>query len=279
MCCARRVNYIRWLHALLRVALPGCERQRGASVLGLDIGTGASCIYPLLGTALYGWHFVATDINADSLRAAEHNVALNGWQDRIALRHVSPDALLSGALAGVEREVAFSMCNPPFFDVDDEVGARIVQRIGRPLMPSTARRCRCAHVQRSAAVRKGGGRRRDRVCEAHDHRQLRSEGPGTCSHAMRALLHRESLAGQVRWFTTMLGRRASVKPLVRHLRQLGGVLVRTTEFLQGRTTRWGLAWSFHSGADGGAPQVRRACARAKPARLAHGAHSTQPPLP
>jgi len=32
-------------------------------VRGLDIGTGASAIYPLLGARVYGWSFLGTDID------------------------------------------------------------------------------------------------------------------------------------------------------------------------------------------------------------------------
>lgn len=32
-------------------------------IRGLDIGTGASAIYPLLGAKVYGWAFIATDID------------------------------------------------------------------------------------------------------------------------------------------------------------------------------------------------------------------------
>ena len=38
--------------------------------LAVDIGTGASCIYPLLGRAQLGWRFLATDIDPASVAAA-----------------------------------------------------------------------------------------------------------------------------------------------------------------------------------------------------------------
>jgi 23S rRNA A1618 N6-methylase RlmF len=34
--------------------------EPGRKLSGLDVGTGASCIYPLLGTAQRAWCFVAT---------------------------------------------------------------------------------------------------------------------------------------------------------------------------------------------------------------------------
>jgi hypothetical protein len=44
----------------------------------------------------------------------------------------------------------------------------------------------------------------------------------------------------------MLGRKADMKTLLTQLQDNNIVNVRTTEFYQGRTTRWGIAWSFSS---------------------------------
>lgn len=32
----------------------------------LDVGTGAGLVYPVLGTVLFGWRFVATEIDQES---------------------------------------------------------------------------------------------------------------------------------------------------------------------------------------------------------------------
>lgn len=66
-------------------------------ILGIDVGTGASCIYPLLGHAACGWEYVATELDADSLKWAEHNVTLNALSKAITLSpaHASTDVLAS----------------------------------------------------------------------------------------------------------------------------------------------------------------------------------------
>ena len=57
---------------------------------GLDIGTGASCIFPLLGSAMHAdWGFLATDVDAASIECAHRNVSRNGLQRRIVCRHVA----------------------------------------------------------------------------------------------------------------------------------------------------------------------------------------------
>lgn len=56
-----RSNYIHWLEDLLSSdVVAKANSDRGSNVRGFDIGTGANCIYPLLGASLLGWSFVGT---------------------------------------------------------------------------------------------------------------------------------------------------------------------------------------------------------------------------
>lgn len=55
-----RHNYILWLKGLLDST---SYEQSDDKLVGLDIGTGASCIYPLLGCAQRPWEFIATGEN------------------------------------------------------------------------------------------------------------------------------------------------------------------------------------------------------------------------
>ena len=45
--------------------------------MGLDIGCGANLIYPLLGSSLHGWRFVAADITDASITGGRRNLARN----------------------------------------------------------------------------------------------------------------------------------------------------------------------------------------------------------
>lgn len=42
----------------------------------------------------------------------------------------------------------------------------------------------------------------------------------------------------------MVGRKSNLKTLTSKLWEVGVTIVKTTEFVQGQTCRWGLAWSF-----------------------------------
>ena len=80
-----RTNYIHWIADLL-----GEIKEK--EIFGVDMyvvgvimtknlmnsrGTGASCIYPLLGARMYNWNFVATEIDPESIECAQQNIQLN----------------------------------------------------------------------------------------------------------------------------------------------------------------------------------------------------------
>lgn len=65
-----RSNYIHWIGDLLKSDLIPTIRDSNAleQVRGFDIGTGANCIYPLLGASLLGWSFVGSGINCTAYK-------------------------------------------------------------------------------------------------------------------------------------------------------------------------------------------------------------------
>lgn len=86
----------------------------------LDISTGATCIYPLLGVAEYNWIFVATDIDLDALDSAQDIIDDNDLDANIKLRQqFNEQQILKGIL---EEDDSFSatMCNPPFYKSAEE---------------------------------------------------------------------------------------------------------------------------------------------------------------
>lgn len=125
-----RLAYISLIHELLSWTLPTWHLlhhfQRcplDATVRGLDIGTGASAIYPVLGAACFAaWRFVGTDIDEGSLEYARQHVvdcAEDEVKGRIALLRVGEDeAYVSGQETG---GLDFTMCNPPFYSSRQEM--------------------------------------------------------------------------------------------------------------------------------------------------------------
>ncbi|GFO41238.1 methyltransferase-like protein [Plakobranchus ocellatus] len=103
-----RLNYIHWLEDII---------GPDAGKWGIDIGTGASCVYPLLASKMNQWNFLATETDAENFYHAQKNVKNNGFSHVIQVKKVSGESILTSSLesfSGTEK-FDFSMCNPPFF--------------------------------------------------------------------------------------------------------------------------------------------------------------------
>ncbi|KFA78835.1 hypothetical protein S40288_05474 [Stachybotrys chartarum IBT 40288] len=209
-----RHNYILWLKQLLDSTSYEQPRRR---VVGLDIGTGASCIYPLLGCTQRPWSFIATDVDAHNLEWASKNVSSNGLQPRIKVVPRQPqDALIPIDDLSIES-IDFTMTNPPFYRSEEEMVHSAKQK-SRP--PYTA--CTGAEVE------------------------MVVEG-GEMGFALRILNESLLLRDRVQWYTIMFGFLSSVTQLVEELRQHGLHNYAVTELVQGtKTRRWAVGWSFQA---------------------------------
>ncbi|XP_048359756.1 RNA N6-adenosine-methyltransferase METTL16 [Sphaerodactylus townsendi] len=210
-----RLNYIHWVEDLMAMQ---DSAGKGSVVWGIDIGTGASCIYPLLGATLNGWHFIATEVDDVCFSYAKKNVEQNNLSDLIKVVKVPQKTLLLDALEQ-ESEVIydFCMCNPPFFANQLEAKGVNSRNPRRP-PPSS--------------VNTGG------ITE------IMAEG-GELEFVKRIIHDSLQLKKRLRWYSCMLGKKCSLAPLKEELRVHGVSKVTHTEFCQGRTMRWALAWSFY----------------------------------
>ncbi|KAG5289049.1 DUF890 domain-containing protein [Histoplasma ohiense] len=217
-----RFNYILWLQDLLDSTSAnysdGYDQER--DIFGLDIGTGASCIYPLLGCAQRPkWRFAATDIDAKNLKYARDNVQRNQLDSRIQIIESST----SNALIPLETinipesnsRLDFTMCNPPFYQSRDELisSAKAKQR-----PPFSA--CTGAEVE---MITPGG----------------------EVEFVTRMIRESIELRNRVQWYTSMVGKFSSVATLLNILRKEGNENWAVAEFVQGsKTRRWAIGWSW-----------------------------------
>ncbi|KAG5844752.1 hypothetical protein ANANG_G00165890 [Anguilla anguilla] len=207
-----RLNYIHWVEDLI-----GGRARPGGTRRGIDIGTGASCIYPLLGATMNGWFFLATEVDDICFNFAKKNVENNGLSDLIKVVKVPQKTLLMDALKEESALVYdFCMCNPPFFANQLEAKVRAAALLS----------------VFGSSVNTGG------VTE------IMAEG-GELEFVKRIIQDSLQLKGRLRWYSCMLGKKCSLAPLKEELRKHGVPRVTHTEFCQGRTMRWALAWSFY----------------------------------
>jgi 23S rRNA (adenine1618-N6)-methyltransferase len=54
------------------------------------------------------------------------------------------------------------------------------------------------------------------------------------------------LRSRITWYTSMMGKKTTLQAIEKKLRSIGfgRANIRSTEFIQGKTRRWGIAWTF-----------------------------------
>ncbi|TKA45821.1 hypothetical protein B0A54_03506 [Friedmanniomyces endolithicus] len=214
-----RWNYIRWIQQLLDTTSETYTDRYDPSreVLGLDIGVGASCIYPLLACASRPqWRMMGTEIDQHSLDYARKNVVANGLEQRARLKlSSSAEAPLIPLDAMGVEEMDFVMTNPPFYSSDQDMQASYT---GKSAPPSAV----CT------------GAENEMICPG-----------GDVGFVSRILDESLKLGGRVQWYTVMLGKMSSLQTIIAKLREHGVTNFAVTCLQAGyRTKRWAVAWSF-----------------------------------
>jgi 23S rRNA (adenine1618-N6)-methyltransferase len=215
-----RSDYLHYLADLLADGDPS-RIPHGPSVVVLDIGVGANCVYPLIGASEYGWRFVGAEVDPVAWRAARTLAAANpSVAGLIECRlQSSPSECFRGVIAPGEV-FDVSMCNPPFHASAAEAAA------------GTARKQRHLGVSR-ATGRNFGGRAGELWCAG-----------GEVAFVRRLIIQSAAVATHCAWFTTLVSKSTRLPRFYEALSEVGAQDVRTIEMAQGQKQSRILAWTF-----------------------------------
>ena len=204
-----RLDYIHHLSDLL-------SEEKDIKIL--DIGTGATCIYPLLGVAEFNWNFIATDIDLDSLDSAQDIIDDNTLDANIKLRQqFDEQQILKGIL---EEDDFFSatMCNPPFY--------------------------------KSAEEARGANRRKSRNLVNNAIRNLSGNNnelwyKGGEKVFLHNYLYESSLfSNKSKWFTSLVSKKENVESLQNSAKKLGAEEFKVINMNQGNKVTRIVCWRF-----------------------------------
>nr|CAD7600487.1 unnamed protein product [Timema genevievae] len=211
-----RLNYILLIEDLL-----DCGGRRAGDVHGIDIGTGASCVYSLLAAKTKQWKMLATEVDKESVKFAIENVQRNNLQHLILVKSVSHTVVLKGALEE-DYSYDFCMCNPPFFSAESE------------LNPSVKRRSPNRPHPRNGLT----GSLQEVVVMG-----------GEVAFIKRMIEESLELKTTIKIYSSLVGHKSSLTPLKNALKQAGVSNMTEVMFRQGHTSRWILAWTFDNECD------------------------------
>jgi len=217
-----RADYIHYLADLLSTVNSG-KFLVGKSVSVLDIGTGANCVYPIIGHREYGWSFVGSDIDPVSINSAlkivDNNPSLQG---AIECRlQTSSKHIFQGIIQPDER-FDVTMCNPPFHASASEAQAGTRRKItnlglkknGNPMLNF-------------------GGQNAELWCEG-----------GEEDFVKRMISESVKFQDQCLWFTSLISKKTTLPGVYAALRNVKALDIKTVEMSQGQKISRFLAWTF-----------------------------------
>ena len=218
-----RADYIHYLADLLPAG--GGGSPVGKKVNVLDIGTGANCIYPIIGSQTYGWDFVGTEIDPISARSARSLVSANPCLTNhvTILVQKDPTSIFRGIIRAGDR-YDLTMCNPPFH-ASPELARSANRKKGKNLGGSG---------QKSGRPRLNfGGKNAELWCPG-----------GELKFAKTMIEESVGFANQVGWFSCLVSKRENVIPLTKRLSRLESTQTQVIEMSQGQKRSRILAWRF-----------------------------------
>ncbi len=210
-----RADYIHHLADLLK------RSELDADVKILDIGTGATCVYPLLGHAIYNWQFVGTDIEARSLEIAQNIIDKNDLNNRIELRIQNNEMHILKDIIKPSDKFTASMCNPPFFKSEDEA------------------------IEATRTKLKGLGKQNDKVVRnfSGTAKELSYKG-GEKAFVHNYLYESSHYKQQCFWYTCLVSNISHVKSMNASLEKLGATDIQVLDMIQGNKVSRAVAWTF-----------------------------------
>lgn len=195
----------------------------------LDIGTGANCIYPILGTTSYGWKFVGTDIDPVSIKSAQWvikaNKKLNG---KIKLRLQQDKASIFHGVIKPQDQFMMTMCNPPFHASMEKAKEGSLRKVNN------------LNKGKSAPLKSSD---QPVLNFAGTENELCYEG-GEIAFLEKMASESTQFALQVTWFTTLVSKTENVEALRDILQKLGVRKIKVVPMAQGHKVSRFVAWKF-----------------------------------
>ncbi|MEG0645518.1 MAG: 23S rRNA (adenine(1618)-N(6))-methyltransferase RlmF [Cetobacterium sp.] len=210
-----RADYIHYIADLL-------TKKKNINVL--DIGTGANCIYPIIGSQTFGWNYTASDIDPKSIKNAQKIIDSNeNLKNKVKLKlQKDRNHIFVGVIEKNDR-FDLTMCNPPFHSsLEDALKAnqRKVDNLNKG----------------NKNIQKGlnfGGQKAELWC------------PGGERLFLKKMAKESAIfASQVYYFTSLISNKENVKPTIKVLEKLGAKC-QVLEMSQGQKISRVLAWTFN----------------------------------
>lgn len=217
-----RADYLHCIADLLSEYNDGVI-PRGKKITCLDIGVGASCIYPIIGMVEYGWSFIGADIDPVSIKSAQTIVQNNSsLKDKIELRLQKDRQAIFRGIIRADEKIDLTICNPPFHATREAAEKGTL----RKLKGLTGNKGKT--VQRNFS-----GNQNELVYEGGEYQFIAN-----------MIMDSHQFAKNCFWFSTLVSKQANLKNIYKSLNDIKALEVKTIPMGTGNKTTRIVAWTF-----------------------------------
>ena len=217
-----RADYIHYVADLLASSNNGII-PKGKVVKGLDVGIGANGIYSILGSSIYDWDFVGSDIEIESIKSVEDIVSRNeNLKDKIECKLQTNFENIFVGIINKDDFYDFTLCNPPFHKSLKEAmegNKRTVQNLTKQKLAKNALNF--------------GGKNNELWCKG-----------GEITFLTNMIKESLEFKNNVRWFTTLVSKKENLPFIYKSLEKIKVAELKTIDMIQGQKTTRVVAWSF-----------------------------------
>mgnify|MGYP000013151521 CR=1 FL=1 len=223
-----RADYIHHLQDLLTTTPSALLPDNKMPVKVLDIGTGASCIYPILGQREYDWHFVASDVDPVSITAAKQIISSNKSLDKkIHCRLQSNSNHIFHGIISEDEFYHLTLCNPPFHSSLAEASQGTARKLKNLNKGSQ-------YPFKQEKMLNFGGQKAELWCPG-----------GELAFIRKMIKESKVYQKQVLWFTCLVSKKDHLSKLKFSLKKAHAKQVKVINMTQGQKISRIIAWSFY----------------------------------
>lgn len=219
-----RADYIHHIADLLGGSNFG-KIPSGEEIVCMDIGVGANCVYPIIGTYEYGWSIIGTDIDEPALDSAKNIISNNkSLKNKIELRLQEKQMDIFYSVLRKGEKVDLSICNPPFHASAEEAKSGSMRKIKNLGGKKVAK-----------PKLNFGGQNHELYCEGGERKFI---------HNM--IRESKSIGESCFWFSTLVSKQSNLKSIELALKDVNAHDVRIVPMGQGNKSSRLVAWTFLS---------------------------------
>jgi 23S rRNA (adenine1618-N6)-methyltransferase len=200
----------------------------GNKITCLDVGVGASCIYPIIGVTEYDWNFIGSDIDPKSIASAQNIVNSNSSiKNKIECRLQKNSKNIFHGIIGKEEKIELIICNPPFHSSieDAQEGTR------RKIKNLTGKNVKTPELNFA-------GISSELVCDGGENKFIQN-----------MIRESETFSKNCYWFSTLVSKQSNLKGIYKFLEEIEANQIKTIPMGTGNKSNRIVAWTFLSRED------------------------------